>query len=255
MQALVARASAPRAPLHIAIIGAGAGGSSAAGSGCCRGESGERRAGTLTFVLVTDGDTILPSHAPAVRPAAASSARARHRAADRPPRRPGRPPPLRQRRPHRRRRDAVRHRGAAAIAAATRARARRSGARGARQHPAIFAAGDAAHLVAAPREKAGVYAVRQGGGAQPAQCARRWKVGALCRAAPPSRVGTGDDYAASRGAWSAGALGVALEAGDRPSTNHLPTMAAAPGEDAARAIPAAATCYGEMPAPRSVATC
>src|SRR5271157_4484829 len=109
--------------------------------------------------------------------------------------------------------------------------------------PSIFATGDVATMIAHPREKAGVYAVRQG---RPlAANLRRALAGRRPRPAVPQRrglalIGTGDGYAvASRGPFAAyGASWWRLKEWiDRRwmrRYRELPEMAAEEGEDPMR---------------------
>ena len=109
--------------------------------------------------------------------------------------------------------------------------------------PRIFAAGDVATMIAHPREKAGVYAVRQG--PPLAKNLRRALAGKRLRRAVPQRrglalIGTGDGHAvASRGPFAA--YGASLwrlkDWIDRrwmQRYRELPEMAADEGEDAMR---------------------
>jgi len=255
-QALVARVRATRAPRRIAVIGAGAGGVELILAARHRLRHEVEAAGgapvALAFLLVTDGDAILPTHAPSARarlvrilaehgievltghrvvrvePGALQCANGARIAAD----------------------EVLCVTAAAAPAwlAETGLALDGGGFVAVRDtlqsvtDPAIFAAGDAAHMVAAPREKAGVYAVRQGpvlvrnlrsmlsGGTLHPYVAQRRHL---------ALIGTGDDYAvASRGAWSAEGRWVwrwkqSIDRRFMRQYNHLPAMTAAPETDAA----------------------
>src|SRR5690348_1450983 len=109
--------------------------------------------------------------------------------------------------------------------------------------PKVFAAGDVATMIAHPREKAGVYAVRQG----PPLAAnlRRALVGRPLRRAVPQRralalIGTGDEQAvASRGPFAAHGprlwqLKQWIDRRWMRRYTELPEMAPEPGEDPMR---------------------
>jgi selenide,water dikinase len=109
--------------------------------------------------------------------------------------------------------------------------------------PRIFAAGDVATMIAHPREKAGVYAVRQG--SPLAANLRRALAGRRLRRAAPQRrglalIGTGDEHAvASRGPFAAYGprLWQLKDWIDRRwmrRYRELPEMLPAPGEDPMR---------------------